>query len=260
MTTPLWRVLRHSGRSHYYWRLLLETHDEEKARAKSESIRGTMMEGGVRLTKEAVEFEGWGKDGKYKSNSHGTLQDVERPREKTPCPGCRETPQEGRDKGRVCDQCEKLLDLAWKAQETANKRKGAYFSVDGYALHFPCEIGSARHWVGSDLGKCIANMVVRLAAVPPVERGSKVEELWPDKTVDGDRRHGPIVDMSKEAAAACRELYDQLKHEMAEAFRTGYESGQNLIYQLSSGEMTVKDLNDQTMKATEQKKGRRKRS
>lgn len=259
MTTPLWRVLRHGGDSGYYWRLLWEGHGEDSARERLEKVRAKMLEGGVRLTKETVEFEGWERGGnpKLKGGGAGGLDMVTRPREKGTCPGCGESTSF--DKGHVCDGCAELLKLAREAQHKAEKRKGLLYSVTQYCPSFHAESGNGHHYVRSEVGKALGNAVMALGIPAPADRGDKIQQLFKRDLDDRDDTRGTILELGKEGADACRELYAEIQDAIQAAFDDGYQQGQNLLFQLASGEVSVKDLNDEAVKATEQKQPKKRK-
>lgn len=257
MSTPLWKLLRHSGQSEHYWRLIEQTHDEARLREKLAKIREEMIDGGVRLTKETVEFEGWNRGGMGKSHHGSSMTDVRNSTVKKPCAGCGETPQYGREKDKVCDYCERLLEEARKAREKADRQKGAFValprSIDGYSSSHE----RARYWEGSSEGISAAfgEMLRALAKPCSAPRGAAVSQLF-DKPDQSYGANVEVVEMGKDAVKAVRELDKRIRTAIDEALRKGYEDGQNLLATLASGEISMKEFNDSVIQGKDKRRKR----
>ena len=256
MTAPLFRLLRHSGGSEHYWRQIEQSHDEARLREKMEKIREGMVDGGVRLTKETVEFEGWDRGGQKKDSRHSEpLGSVRRSMVKKPCAGCGETPRYGREIDKVCADCERLIREATEAREKAAKKGGSLVRLPRYFPSYSVSHERARYWSGHDGIAGPFKAVVEALA----KASSSPHAKDPVILLQGEECNysGDLFEMSKEAVEAIRLLDKRIKEAISEALAAGYEAGQNLLASLASGELSIKELNDSTIK---EKDARRKRS
>lgn len=257
MTAPLWKLLRHSGDSEHYWRLIEQSHDEARLRQKLDEIREDMVDGGVRLTKETVEFEGWDRGGKRQSHHASSMTDIRNSRVKKPCAGCGETPMYGREKDKVCADCHRLIEEAKKARESASKQKGRFVQIP---MHFPtysARYQRSHYYESSDgVGNALGQVIRALATPSSAPRGDAVERLFEGN--EGSYSYqGDVYEVGKDAVKAIRLLHERLEAAVEGALRAGYDEGQNFLMSLASGEISVKEFNESTIQNKDARKKRK---
>lgn len=256
MTSPLFRLLRHSGDSEHYWREIEMSHDEARLREKMEKIREKMVDGAVRLTKETVEFEGWGRGGQKRATSSVPgLGAVQRSKVKKPCAGCGETPRYGREIDKVCADCEKLIKEAADARAKAAKKGGSLVKLPRYFPSYSASYERARFWSGSDgIAKHFKAAVEALAKASSSPHAADPVILFRGEECDYS---GALFEMGEEAVAALRLLDEKIKEAISEALAAGYQAGQNLLANIASGEITIKELNESTIKEKDARRKQR---
>lgn len=257
MSVPLWRLLRHSGGSEHYWRLIEQSYEEGRLRAKLETLRAKMHEGGIRLTKETVEFEGWDRGGDPKrTGRYHSSDEIRNSKVKKPCAGCGETPRHGREKDKVCTDCARLIREARGAREKADNQKGAFAKVPRSFPSYSATYQRARYWNSGPegIGEAFRTAIVALATPSSAPRGNATAPLFDGVEYEYEP---PVVEMGPEAVAAIRTLSARIQEAIADALQQGYDAGQDLLMSLASGEISAKELNESTIKGEDKRRKRR---
>jgi len=191
-------------------------------------------------------------------------------RTRKPCPACHEV-HPGRAADEVCYECKKLLEDGRKARQ-ASARNIQY--EDRVFVHVPRH----RHWFPSfyhgtadrddtlrDLMADLIRLVTREEVIEhrpasaeyltgpefSIHQIDRSQHFLPRYAGWEDDSSAPARTASREAVALIRGLYTAIGESRERAYKTGRAHGQNLLLQLASGDLTVKEFNERSMHAND---------
>lgn len=180
-------------------------------------------------------------------------------RTKKPCPGCGEV-NRYRPAAEVCHTCQEHIKLGKQAIAEAKKTGPGNVWVRGYHGTPYVHRGSIG-WRGDpdcrDIGKALGK-VFKSIAVPSQGRDTAVDEdvftldvkIAARMRIDqGNNWHQPDFQVPAEFLDAIRELYVDLCHVTAHAYEEGKQDGRNILDGLASGEISVRELNEETARS-----------
>lgn len=161
---------------------------------------------------------------------------------KDPCDGCGRTDQY-RKKDQLCYDCKELLTKAYKRLDLKKNPAGKITVLVPEASHWMEYIehpGSANDPRGPlhRLALCVGEIV-------PAKGQVKTESLA--DSCDESSCH-PVV-MDRDVFTALKEVIDTVRDCVPAAYRKGRVDGSNLLNELASGEISVRELNDKTTEA-----------
>lgn len=263
----LWRVKRHNGSIDGFWVVEYEGYEEEKARAFYDKKTNPRPHETIWAISYEIVVE----------MSHTPTRQLYNTRNggkgtKGPCHGCGEKPGWGtREDGRVCKTCREKLEAYNEIQErlTERKSKNTFYRVPsywpGYYLHH------RELHVDRDLGKKMGALVHALVEEVPTNRwhGGTAESVVkrPEQWASSDDGNNVIAELTPEAVEAIRALDVGIYEAIDTAYRNGLDYGQNLLKQLSTGDMTMGQFTEHAVdreqerrnEAAEKERERRKR-
>ena len=165
------------------------------------------------------------------------------------CPGCNKHKHFSLKAG-ICDECATLLADAWRLRnQYLSKEQGRYRVWGWYNLE--CKHDS------HELGTLVMQMCRAAGTTVPQAH------WYDDKDVEG------ITDRNPEAAgtramilpvalvAAARELIDRMEAALDDEYARGYRDGTNMLTRLANGEASVRDFEEEGLRAGGPRKNRK---
>ncbi len=168
---------------------------------------------------------------------------------KLACEGC--GTETGREKGRVCRDCKKAIDSAARVLPGI-----AVYEWTSATWGWACFYGSAAriHQTHTRLKEAFYGLVqtVTTPAIEKYRKGTR-EQLIPSSRMEWreDVLASPLT------RARLIELHAAILGCLDEAFQDGKKSGSALLQQLSRGDLSINDLNEEMSSPAEQRSRRR---
>ena len=177
---------------------------------------------------------------------------------KHPCPGCGKTDYYGL-KGTLCMDCKETLKIG-KNVQTARKLKvdaktGSFLIPWAYYAfpHFSHGSGHKKYKLGEFEGHAkdvyeyaLYQLIGLLSEQSHQHEGPALIKY---ESPGHDDKHVPVI-MRKDLAALISEIYSAVVRMTENAYREGREDGENLIGRLASGDLTIRELNKESINAT----------
>lgn len=176
---------------------------------------------------------------------------------KKPCEGCGETQPYGRETGKVCAACQRLIDEARQARRAAVRRANS--GLEAFPRPWAAHTLGYIHRAGGESGRVFQEtfykLLLRLLAEPAppnlwpaygavqarvIALGLRDHEDRSDTWSSHDDGCGLIDPALLEAAGA---VYKAARQIAQAAYDDGKAAGSRLLFGLAAGEVTIADLN-----------------